>query len=90
MWAPGEQLQAVFESVVLAEYHCRYDWHDRKVKDIRAGVWYSTRFVSPQSSLTLLTPQEFMVMYRAKRPRRRAPRLSAGQQLLLFELVPPG
>jgi hypothetical protein len=90
LWVAGERLRAVFEHVVLAEYHCRYDWHDRKVKDIRAGVLYPTRFASPQGSLIPLTPQEFVVVYRAKRPRRRAPHLSPGQQLLLFELVPTG
>jgi hypothetical protein len=28
-WVSGEQLRAVFENVVLAEYHCRYDWRNR-------------------------------------------------------------
>jgi hypothetical protein len=54
--------------VLLAEYHCRYDWRDRKVKDLRAGVLYPTRFASLQGSLIPLTPQEFVVVYRAKRP----------------------
>jgi hypothetical protein len=26
LWVSGEQLRATFENVVLAEYHCRYDW----------------------------------------------------------------
>ena len=50
LWMSGEQLRAVFENVILAEYHCRYDWHDGKVKDIRAGVGYPTRLASPQGS----------------------------------------
>jgi hypothetical protein len=90
LWMSGEQLRAVFENVILAEYHCRYDWHDGKVKDIRAGVWYPTRFASPQGSLIPLTPQDFVVVYRTKQPRRRTLRLSAAQQLLLFALVPIG
>jgi hypothetical protein len=86
LWVSGEQLRATFENVVLAEYRCRYDWRHRKVKDIGAGMWYATRFASPQGSLLPLTPQECVVVYRAKRPRRRAHHPPA-PQLLLFELV---
>ena len=50
LWVAVEQLQAVFENVLLAEYHCRYDWRDRKVKDIRAGAFYPTRLASPQGT----------------------------------------
>ena len=46
LWVYGEQLRAMFENVVLAEYHCRYDWQDRKVKDVRDGVFYATQFAS--------------------------------------------
>ena len=58
LWVYGEQLRAVLDHVVLAEYHCRYDWREHKVKDIRDGVFYATRFASPQGSLVPLTPQE--------------------------------
>jgi hypothetical protein len=67
-----------------------YNWQDRKVRDIRAGRLYQTRFASPQGSLIPLTPQEFVVVHRAKRPRRQAPRLATMPQLLLFEVVPTG
>jgi hypothetical protein len=90
LWVAGEQLQAVFENVILAEYHCRYDWQNRHVKDIREGMRYQTRFASPQGALIPLTPQECLVVYRAKHPRRRAPHLAPAQQLLLFELVSAG
>ena len=90
LWVSGEQLQAAFEHVVLAEYHCRYDWRDRQVKDIREGVFYHTRFASPQRALIPLTPQESLVVYRARPRRRRGPRPSPAQQLLLFELVHRG
>ena len=33
LWVYGEQLRAMLENVVLAEYHCRYDWQDRKDVD---------------------------------------------------------
>ena len=47
LWVYGEHLRAVFDNVVLAEYHCRYDWRERKVKNIQGGVFYPTRFASP-------------------------------------------
>ena len=39
-----------------------------QVKDIREGVFYPTRFASPQGTLIPLTPQESLVVYRARRP----------------------
>ena len=90
LWVAGEQLRAVFEHVVLAEYHCRYDWRDRHVKEIREGVFYPTRFASPQGRLIPLTPQDSLVVYRAKQPRRRASTAPLTPQLLLFEVVPTG
>jgi hypothetical protein len=57
LWVSGEQLRAAFENVVLAEYHCRYDWRDHQVKDIHGDVFYPTRFVSPQGTLIPLTPK---------------------------------
>jgi len=90
LWVSGESLRAAFESVVLAEYRCRYDWQDRKVKDIQGGIFYPTRFASPQGALIPLTPQDFVVVHRTTRPRHRAPRLAARPQLLLFEVVSAG
>ena len=87
LWVAGEQLRAAFDRVVLAEYHCRYDWRDRQVKDIREGVFHHTRYASPQSALIPLTPQESLVIYRARSSKRRGPRLAPAQQLSLFELV---
>jgi hypothetical protein len=90
LWVSGEQLRAVFENVVLAEYRCRYDWRDHTIKDIREGVFYPTRFASPQGTLLPITPQDAVVVYRARPPKRRAPRLSPAQQLLLFEVMATG
>jgi transposase InsO family protein len=86
----GEQLRAVFENVVLAEYHCRYDRRDRKVKNIREGVFYPTRFASPQGTLIPLTPQESLVVYHPQPPSRRALHPSPVRPLGLFELVHTG
>jgi hypothetical protein len=73
--------------VLLAEYHCCYDGRDRKGKDIHEGVFHHTRYASPQRSLIPLTPQETLVIYRARASRRRSPRLASARQLLRFELV---
>ena len=89
LWVYGEQLRAVLDHVVLAEYHCRYDWREHKVKDIRDGVFYATRFASPQGSLIPLTPQESLVLYRPKPMARQAHLPLPAQQLWLFELVKP-
>jgi len=87
LWVYGEQVRAVLDHVVLAEYHCRYDWREHKVKDIRDGVFYATRFASPQGSLVPLTPQESLVLYRPKPTARQAHLPFPAQHLWLFELV---
>jgi transposase len=89
LWVYGEQLRAVFDNVVLAEYHCRYDWREQKVTAIRDGVFYSTRFASPQGTLIPLNPQESLVVYRHRSLRGPARKSFSMQQLLLFELVRP-
>jgi hypothetical protein len=85
----GEQLRAVLDHVVLAEYHCRDDWRDRKVKDIHDGVFYPTRFASPQGTLLPLNPQESLVLYRPQPLIRQAQRPVPAQQLWLFALIQP-
>jgi hypothetical protein len=87
LWVAGTQLRAAFDHVVLAEYHCRYDWRDRRVKDVRPGVFHSTRLASPQGALLPLTPHDSLVIYRT-RARRRASTRPPTPQLLLFEVVP--
>src|SRR4029450_4361487 len=89
LWVYGEQLRAVLDNVVLAEYHCRYNWRTRKVTEIRDGVFYPTRFASPQGMLIPLAPQESFILYRPTSPRRPAGERVSRQQLLLFELVRP-
>ena len=87
LWVYGEQLRAVFDNVVLAEYHCRYDGQDRHVKEIRDGVFFATQFASPQGALIPLNAQESLVLYRPKAHRRQAPLPFPTQQLWLFEFV---
>ena len=87
LWVYEDQLRAVWDSVVLAEYHCRYDGHKRQVRDIRHGTFYATRFASPQGALIPLKAEESVVVYRPKRPRRQVSLPLPAQQLWLFELV---
>ena len=58
-----------------------------KVTDIRDGVFYPTRFASPQGTLIPLNPQESLVVYRPRSLRGQAHKSFSTQQLLLFELV---
>jgi transposase len=90
LWVYGEQLRAVLDNVVLAEYHCRDDWRTRTVTEIRDGVFYPTRFASPQGALIPLTPQESLVLYRPRGRRRQGHKSVSTQQLVLFELVRTG
>ncbi len=80
-------MRAVFDNMVFAEYHCRYDWQDRHVKEVRDGVFYATQFASPQGSLLPLNAQESLVLYRPKALMRQTRLPFPAQQLWLFELV---
>jgi transposase InsO family protein len=90
LWVYGEELRAVLDHIVLAEYHCRYDWRSHKVTEIRDGLFYPTRFASPQGSLLPLPSQEALVLYRPRSLRRPAQLPLPTSQLILFELVPTG
>jgi transposase InsO family protein len=89
LWVYGEQLRAMLDNVILAEYRCRYDWRTHKVHDIREGSFYPTRFAPPQGALLPLNPQEFLVLYRPQAGRYPARKPFPYQQLLLFERVRP-
>src|SRR5712691_12314059 len=87
LWVYEDQLRAVWDSLVLAEYHCRYDGHKRQVRDIHQGTLYATRFVSPQGALLPRQAEESVVVYRPKMPRRQGRLSLSAQQMWLFELV---
>ena len=80
----------MFENVVLAEYRCHDDWRDHTGQDIREGVFYPTRVASRQGRLIPLTPQDSLVIYRARAKRRAPSSRSPTPQLLLFEIVASG
>jgi transposase InsO family protein len=88
LWVYGNELRAVFDNVVLAEYYCRYDIRDGKVKDIRDGRYYPhDDFASQQGALLALNPQESLVLYRQRSVPHPARLPFLAQQLWLFELV---
>jgi transposase/transposase InsO family protein len=88
LWVYGNELRAVFKNIVLAEYDCRYDMRDRKVKDIRDGRYFPhDDFASDQYTLIPLNPQESLVLYRELSTPRQAPLPFPAEQLWLFELV---
>ena len=81
-------VRAVFDNVVVAEYHCHDDWRSRHVTNIRDGVFYRTRYASSQGALLPITPQESRVLHRPPSGRRRRRQAFPAQQLLLFEWIP--
>ena len=88
LWIYGNELRAVFKNVVLAEYYCRYDVRDRKVKDIRDGRYFPhDDFASDQYTLIPLNPQEAWVLYRQPSVPRQTRLPFPAEQLWLFELV---
>jgi hypothetical protein len=87
LWVAGTQRRAAFDHGILAEYYWRYEGRDRRVNDVRQAVFHPTRFASPQGTRLPLTPQDSLVVYRA-RARRRAPAAPPPPQVLLFEVVP--
>ena len=87
LWVYGEQLRAMYDEVVLAEYHCQYDGRVRKVTTLEHRAFFTTRFASPQGMLLPFTPQESLIVYRPASPRRPANPRETSPQLLLFEVM---
>jgi hypothetical protein len=85
LWVYGNALRAVFDTVVVAEYHCHYNLREGKVTDIRDGRFPPTRFASPQGALLPLNPHEALVLYRPQPALRPARGPVPTQQLWLFE-----
>jgi transposase InsO family protein/transposase len=88
LWVYGNELRVMFKNIVLAEYCCRYEVRDRKVKDIRDGRYFPRDdFASDQFTLIPLTPHESLVVYRQPSVPRQARLPVPAEQLWLFELV---
>jgi hypothetical protein len=58
LWVYDEQLRAMLDNMVLAEHRCRYNWQTRQISKVRDGVFYTTRFASPQGSFLPLNPRD--------------------------------
>ncbi len=89
LWVYGQDLRAVFDNVLLADYHCHYDLRAGKVKDIRVDRFYPSPFASRQAQGSLLerNPLESVVVYRPKSLMRHASLPLHAEQLWLFEQV---
>ena len=89
LWVYGQDLRAVFDNVLLADYHCHYDLRAGKVKDIRVDRFYPSPFASRQAQGALLerNPLESVVVYRPKSLMRHASLPLRAEQLWLFEQV---
>ena len=89
LWVYGQDLRAVFDNVLLADYHCHYDLRAGKVKDIRVDRFYPSPFASCQAQGSLLerNPLESVVVYRPKSLMRHASLPLHAEQLWLFEQV---
>lgn len=87
LWIDGDALRAVFDNVVLAEYHCQYDVRTRKVTNIHTGHFPRTRFASSQGTLVLFAAEDRAVISRPQPQMRQAYLPFSAQQLWLFEWV---
>jgi transposase InsO family protein len=92
LWVYGQELRAVCEHALLAEYHCHYDLREGKVTDIRVSQFYPSPFASRQEQGSLIerNPLESMVVYRPKSLRRQAALPLRVEQLWLFARVRVG
>jgi hypothetical protein len=87
LWLDGDRLRAVVDNVLVAEYTCHYSWRTRCVTAIHNGVFYTTRFASPQGTLFPFNPQESTILYRPHTGGQQGRLVRTQQQLLLFEVI---
>jgi transposase InsO family protein len=72
LWVAGEDLRAVYDHVLLAEYACHYDLRTGTVTRLRLGQWYPSPFAARQAQGMLLerTPQDSRIVVRPPAVRR--------------------
>ena len=85
LWVAGEDLRAVYEHVLVAEYVCHYDLRTGTVTRLRLRQWYPSPFAARQAQGVLLerTPQESRIVSCPSAVRRPTASLRA-EQLGLF------
>jgi transposase InsO family protein len=86
LWVTGEDLQAVYDHVLLAEYTCHYDLRSGTVTRLRLGHWYPSPFAAAQAQSILVerTPQDSQIVARPPAQRRPAEGPVWDEQLGLF------
>ncbi|MGE3542047.1 MAG: helix-turn-helix domain-containing protein [Candidatus Tectimicrobiota bacterium] len=89
LWVTGEDLRAVYDQVLLAEYTCHYHRPTGRVTDLRLGQWYPSAFAARQAQGTLVerTPQDSVVVQRPPAAHRPAGASSNAEQLGLFRVL---
>jgi hypothetical protein len=83
----GQELRAVFDKVLFAEYHGHDDRREGKVQDLRVSRLYPSPFASRQQQGSLIerNPRESVVVYRPKALIRQAARPWRAEPLWLFQ-----
>jgi hypothetical protein len=64
LWVAGDDLRAVYDHVLVAEYACHYNLRTGTVTRLRLGQWYPSPFAARQAPGTLVerTPQDSVVV----------------------------
>ena len=86
LWVAGEDLRAVYDHVLLAEYSCHYDLRTGMVSCLRLGQWYPSPFAARQAQGVLLerTPQDSLIVSRPPAVRQPVMGRLRAEQLGLF------
>ena len=86
LWVAGEDLRAVYDHVLLAEYTCHDDLRTGQVTRLRLGQWYPSPFAARQAQGALLerTPQDSRIVSRPLAVRRPTAAPLRAEQLGLF------
>src|SRR6266849_3010339 len=86
LWVAGEDLRAVYDHVLVAEYICHYDLRTDEVTHLRLGQWYLSPFAARQAQGALVerTPRDSIVVSRPSSVRRQAAGPLRVEQLGLF------
>jgi integrase-like protein/Homeodomain-like domain-containing protein len=87
LWVTGEDLRAVYDHVLVAEYTCHYDLRTGTVTRLHLGHWYPSPFAAGEVQGTLLerTPQDSLIVVRPPSGRRPPGDALRIEQLGLFE-----
>jgi hypothetical protein len=87
LWVTGEDLRAVYDHVLVAEYTCHYDLRTGTVTRLHLGHWYPSSFAASEVQGTLLerTPQDSLIVVRPPSGRRPPGDALRIEQLGLFE-----